>query len=263
MRERPDQFLRLFGNKIGIPATPEKSRQLSPYHATVLTLLTRKPNISVVVVGANDGKINDPLFELVRTSISERVRLLLVEPQQNLIELLQDNYGFVQRKSIVNCAVGERGAMSLFTVKQSYWNSVKAPYGKTWPGYRAPSGVASTSKAHVDAWVRKYLKGYRPDEVIQEVLVPSKPLGDVLREQLFPTQIDVLQIDVEGNDDQVIYNSNLPEARPAVIHFETKHLSLEKETALKNFLFRQGYATAQVGHGDCIAIRQHPLEESS
>lgn len=257
------QFLRLLGPKIGIRATPDKNEQLTLYHATVLTLLTRKPNISVVVVGANDGKINDPLFELVRTSISERVRLLLVEPQQNLIELLQYNYDFVQRKAIVNCAVGERGAVSLFTVKQSYWNSVKAPYAKTWPGYRAPSGVASTSKAHVVAWVRRYLKGYRVDEVIQEVLVPSRPLGDVLEEQSFPTQIDVLQIDVEGNDDQVIYNSDLSKARPAVIHFETKHLSLEKEKALKNFLSRKGYATAQVGHGDCLAIRQHPLEESS
>lgn len=232
---------------------------LSPYHAAVLALLSRQPRISVVVVGANDGKINDPLFELIRSSLYDRVNVLLVEPQKGLLPILEENYDFVPAKRVVNCAVGETSNLRLFTVKEEYWNSVKARYAKGWPAYRAPTGVASATREHLVGWVSKHLRGYHPDDVIEEILVPSKNLGAILREQAFPEQIDVLQIDVEGNDDTIIYNANLPVSRPAIIHFEIAHLPPARKLELGLYLSQQGYEITEMGY-DCLAIRQQPLE---
>lgn len=230
----------------------------NPYHAAVLALLARKPTISVVVVGANDGKINDPLFDLVKSSLSERVSMLLVEPQRELIPILQRNYDFVENKQVVNCAVGPDGCVGLFTIRQDYWKLVDAPYAKAWPIHRAPTGVASTNKAHVVKWASQYLRGYNPETVITELFVDRRPLCDILEAQGILKQIDVLQIDVEGSDDSVIYSSDLPNSRPALIHFELGHLSSARKRGLLEYLSRHGYENIRIGM-DCLAIRQQPL----
>ena len=47
---------------------------------------------------------------------------------------------------------------------------------------------------------------------------------------------DFLQIDAEGFDDEIIYNSSIKEFNFKVINFESKLLSDEKFSKLENFL---------------------------
>ena len=96
------------------------------------------------------------------------------------------------------------------------------------------------------------------DDVIAEILVPCLPLRTILKDEALPEQIDVLQIDAEGNDDHVIYQCGLSESRPSIIHFETKHLPSPRKDALETYLSEHGYRMSRVGN-DCLAIRQHAL----
>ena len=68
--------------------------------------------------------------------------------------------------------------------------------------------------------------------------------------------IDVLQIDTEGYDDIVVYNSNLSETRPKLIYFESQHMSPEKQMALNHYLLKHRYRIYKVG-GDSLAICSH------
>ena len=65
--------------------------------------------------------------------------------------------------------------------------------------------------------------------------------------------IDVLQIDAEGYDDVVIYNSNLSYTRPKLIYFESHSMPKEKGKSLKKYLSKQRYRTYRVW-GDSLAV---------
>ncbi len=247
-----------FGYRI-VKETPKKDRTPSgpsPYHTGILSMLARKDLIHIVVVGANDGKINDPIYELIRTKLAERVRLLLVEPQTSLIPIIEQNYDFLPSKRVVNCAIGKEGELELYTIKENYWERLDVPYAKGWPAYRAPTGVTSANKEHLIGWLRKYLGDHDTDDVIEIIRVPCRPLSRVLQEEDFPEEIDLLQIDVEGNDDVVIYNADLAHTRPALIFFESHSLNPERTQRLDEHLAANGYGTFRMG-GDTLAILEN------
>lgn len=246
-------------NQLGyqiVKQIPKKDRPPSPYHTAILTLLARKDCIHIVVVGANDGKINDPIYELIRAKLSERVRLLLVEPQTSLIPIIEQNYDFLPSKRVVNCAIGADGELKLYTVKEAYWERLDVPYARGWPAYRGPTGVTSANKDHLVGWLKNYFGDHDPDDVIETIRVPCKPLTRVLHEEDFPEQIDLLQVDVEGNDDVVIYNADLAHTRPALVFFESHNLNPERARRLDEHLAAQGYGAFRMG-GDTLAILEN------
>ena len=248
-------------NQLGyriVKAIPEKDRPPSPYHTGILTLLAQKDCIHIVVVGANDGKINDPIYELIRDKLSERVKLLLVEPQTSLLPIIEKNYAFLPSKRVVNCAIGEDGKINLYTIKEAYWERLegRVPYAKGWPAYRAPTGVTSTNKENLVDFVRSYLFDHEPNDVIEAIRVPCKTLTRVLHEEDFPERIDLLQIDVEGNDDVVIYSADLDRTRPALVFFESKLLAPDRAQRLEEHLSAHGYGTFQMGD-DTLAILEN------
>jgi FkbM family methyltransferase len=247
-----------FGYRI-VKDVPEKDRTPSgpsPYHTGILSMLARKDHINIVVVGANDGKINDPIYELIRTKLAQRVRLLLVEPQTSLIPIIEQNYDFLPSKRLVNCAIGEEGELELYTIKKEYWGRLDVPYARGWPAYRAPTGVTSANKKHLVGWLKTYLGDHDPDDVIEIIRVPSKPLTRVLHEENFPEQIDILQVDVEGNEDIAIFSADLARTRPAIVFFESKHIASERAQRLNEYLAAQGYKTFRMG-GDTLAILEN------
>jgi len=126
------------------------------YHELIDAL--ESENLNIVVVGANDGKNNDPLYDYLATT-KRKNTVVLIEPQQQLIPYLQENYRFHPSAHIVNAAIGQEGEMTLYGVKQEYWGRLVVPYAKErgWPDYRAPTGVASGNKAHVANWLKKHL----------------------------------------------------------------------------------------------------------
>ena len=210
--------------------------------------LGKNKKLNIVVVGANDGKINDPLYPLMVSNTS-LAKLLLIEPQTELIPYLKDNYHFHPDVTVVNAAVGPESELILYSIKKELWAELDVPYAKerNWPLYRAPTGVTSSSKEHVLVWLKKHLKAENLEDCINKRASRCQFLDEICHQHGFFDEIDVLQIDTEGFDDQVIYSSSLEVTKPKVIHFESAHLIGVRADKLYLYLERLGYSVHKVG----------------
>lgn len=204
-------------------------------------LLGQLDELAIVQIGANDGLHADPLFSFV-DEYSERTRLLLVEPQPELIKYLEATYSSHPNRTVANCAVGPDGVLELFTVDPDCWSDCVVPYAAGWPEYRAPTGVASSDRKHVEAWVERFYEGDRSvEEVVKSTSVPCLPLARLVLTAKFGSRVDVLQVDAEGQDDHVIYESSIEVFRPAILNFEHVHLPGDRLMALDDYLRSQSY----------------------
>jgi FkbM family methyltransferase len=231
------------------------------YFFTLRGALAVHGSLSFVQIGANDGAIGDPLYEFVKANAAS-TQIVLVEPQKFLIPILSENYAYHPNKFIFNGAVGEKGELSLYGVNPDFWPQLNVPYArrKNWPSYRAPTGITSSRREHVRSWLAKYLpKSVKPEDAIQKFDVPCLPLAEVLQSLQRPLKIDVLQVDVEGADDEVIYCCDLERTAPGIIHFEAEHLSQERLGRLRAYLGSNGYVVYSLG-SNSLAIRRNPKE---
>lgn len=243
-------------DKLGYELRRKKGKleELSCFESCLLLLSGKQKKINILQVGANDGSINDPLFGFVSRN-TDRVRIILVEPQEQILPYLEDNYAFQKEKCIFNGAIGSAQELTLYQIRKEFWGNLVVPYATGWPDYRAPTGVTSASYEHVSAWLSRHYFGKTPfTDVIEEVSVECLDVISLLKKaQLFET-LDVLQVDAEGYDDEVIYASNIDKLRPSIINFELANLSAEKAEDLKKFLCEYGYTLSR--HGiDGLAIQ--------
>lgn len=232
----------------------------SIYWQAMVTALAFREKLVIAQVGANDGLLNDPLHHFAR-SFPDRTKLLLIEPQETVIPYLKSNYAFHPKATVFQGAVGKPGRLKLFTVDPAYWDQIDASYAKKrgWPAYRAPTGVASQDRAHVRQWLVWHLKDKtKADAAIKEIDLPSLALADIMRQVGWPDdRLDVLQVDVEGADDEVLYHSALEQLWPRIILFESKNLRGERFDRLLAYLEGLGYSFSQWG-GNCLAVAGQP-----
>jgi FkbM family methyltransferase len=228
--------------------------ELTSLEIALSVLLSTKRVITIAQVGANDGRLNDPIYSFAY-KYPERTRLILIEPQAELIPYLESNYSFHNQASIYRGAVGTLGRRKLYSVGKAYWPYVRAEYAKDWPSYRAPTGVTSENRIHVENWIAKYVKGkpIAADSIMQNE-VDFSPLGVIIEKIGAPIFIDLLQIDAEGFDDEVIYNSDIGRLRPIVINFESENLSADRQSILLEYLNSCGYILTNIGK-DSMAVR--------
>ena len=237
-----------------LPSEQPAGALSSSYQCSMLALLAHTRSLRIAQIGANDGSINDPLYDFVHR-FPDRTEILLVEPQTTLLPYLKDNYAFHPNYKVFNGAVGPGDQLTLYSVKEAFWKDLKVGYAEGWPEYRAPTGITSTSKEHVLGWLRCNLgRAIDPHTVIEERVVQSIQLRDLLLAMKLPDSIDILQIDAEGFDDVVIYNSNIEELRPTIVYFEAMNLCPDKYEALQTYLIQRGYMVSLQG-GDALAIR--------
>lgn len=243
------KWLKKFGDK------KKRTPKFSAYDVALQTILACRERVRIVQIGANDGSINDPIYKFVQFA-KDRTDILLVEPQEDLIPYLRQNYMFHPNATIIQAAVGPPGTLELYAVEQAYWPALKPiGYAQGWPEYRAPTGVTSAERAHVHKWLEEHLKTPGDaDKAIRSFHVPCMDIAGLLSEAEFKTEIDVIQIDAEGFDDTVIYNANLDILRPAVINFEVAHLSKDRLIALAKHLHEHGYQMNCDGM-DALAIQ--------
>jgi FkbM family methyltransferase len=225
----------------------------SPYLFSLCSAIAKNGFLRIVVVGANDGRINDPVYSFVKR-FTHSTDLILIEPQKSLLPHLRDNYAFHPRTTVCNVAIGEEGSLTLYSVRSSAWPHLNVGYAKDWPPYRAPTGVTSGNRRHVRRWLAKYApKGADIDSMIAEEIVESRPLPDVLRSCEVQGDIDALQVDTEGMDDIVIFNSGIDELRPRLIHFEAENLSADRLQSIMGYLEQRGYLLGRCGR-DMMAV---------
>ncbi len=253
-------FSRIGYQKPRTPKITKRDRFDSAYQCALIALLSCKESLKIVEVGANDGQTADPLYEFAM-AFKDRTDITLIEPNSKLVPYLEQSYVDHPSHKIANCAIGPKGQLVLHAVSPSIWNDLDVSYANDWPIYRAPTGVTSTHRAHVENWLRKHLPDKSLlDHAIIELIVESAPLMEVLNRlhsrsdnNAFP--IDVLQVDTEGFDAEVIYQSSIDETAPSIIYFESRHLSADRIVNLRIFLDHRGYIVTRQGGGNSLAIQ--------
>ena len=235
-----------------------KSDRKSPYRDTpirtggvhTLALIAGLPTgrkLKCVQIGANDGKINDPLFRISR-QFADRTRLLLIEPQAQIIPYLRKNYDFHPDVRIQQVAIGDPGTLTLYGVRQEIWPDLDVAYAKNWPPYRAPSGIVSGDRAHVERWLTKHLPDpARIEDAVARFDVESVTLASLVDGWSEDGSTDLLQVDVEGLDDRVLMECDLERLRPKLIMFEAFHLPRPRKKVLFDYLERNGFVLARRG----------------
>lgn len=227
---------------------------LNTYEALVLSIAATTPCLEVAVVGANDGKHNDPLYPILSSHLWQRSRVMLFEPIQLLNPFLEKNFETHPAAHIVNVAIGAPGTGELFVVSKEHWPHLQPGYAKGWPPYRAPLGVTSSDRERVCDWVKTHSKGMI--DVENAVVAQKIRFTDLVSARTalgLPTELDVLQIDAEGFDDNVLAYSNLDETRPRLIRFESAHLSAESIDRIQTILCSD-YHVYDAGR-DAVCVR--------
>lgn len=213
--------------------------------------------LKIVVVGANDGKWNDPLYPWL-TIASQKPQVLFCEPQLEIVERLSKNVSSLCESTIEACAISSHdGQFSLFRVRPRYWQNMSTTYMTEAPAYRAPSGIASADRQRVESFVQKF-SGLEPEVAVEELVVPAYRMGSLLRKNTGFLGFDVLQVDAEGHDD-IVVTSSLEDARPLVVLFESTGLSPDKVAALHNLSQSLGYRAFEMGR-DTLLIAGRDAE---
>lgn len=234
----------------------------SPLEGALHGALSARGELRVVQVGANDGKWNDPIHRfLMRSRTSTRV--LLIEPQPEIASILEETYrGHGSTTVFQGVIATESGTLVLYRVRPSLWDATMMPYLESAPRYRAPSGFASTLRSHVESHIahlrwRETGATVPIDEALEELHVRALSMSDLASgyPDFFP--LDVLQVDVEGIDDELVLSALDAGQFPLIINLEVSHLDDERRRRLESRLRGHGYDFTFSG-ADLLAVRTLP-----
>lgn len=232
---------------------PPKYLEPSALEVCLRLLIGERGHLNIAQVGANDGKINDPIHDFIFRHM-DRTNVIFAEPQSYLVEELEKNYEFHALKYIFNGAIGRSPELLLYRVRKDFWVDFEVPYANGWPVYRAPTGITSANYDHVLSWVKRYYRGHSaPEDTIEKFCVECITLQRLLETADLFSRPDLLQVDAEGWDDEVIYASNIEKLKPRVINFEFGNLPEDRAAELVSYLEKNGY-TFSVHGIDGLAI---------
>jgi FkbM family methyltransferase len=192
--------------------------------------------LSFVQVGAFDGVTGDPLRRYVESC---GWRGVMVEPQPGPAECLRRLYAGSDQVVVAQAAIsGAAGERVLYTVE--------ADGAPAWTG-----GLASFDRANI----------MKHADLVPglERRIREHPVECVTFDYVFRTlgteAIDVLQIDTEGADAYILSCFPFERVKPAIVHWEVKHLpKAEREDCFERLL-GFGYRLAPSGGEDMLAVR--------
>ncbi|HZM03558.1 MAG TPA: FkbM family methyltransferase [Candidatus Saccharimonadales bacterium] len=190
-------------------------------------------NFFFVQIGAHDGISYDPIRAYI---LEYKWQGILVEPQRQMFDSLQQNYKESSHLILENCAITPAdGPIHLYRPKQRR------------KGETEPDTLATILQ---NQW-----GGDLESEKVAGLTLAS------LLQKHHVEHLDFLQVDAEGFDDQIVKQAlDLPEElKPRLIHFEIGWLPPKRIVALYQELTRHGY---RINHSngfpdnDTIAVRQ-------
>lgn len=197
-------------------------------------LQSRRQSLSIVQIGAFDGDSNDPLKEIIKEPCS---KVVLVEPQSGPCRMLVSRYAHHPWVHIENSAVGsEDGTVAMFI----------------------PKGDDASQLASID---ERHMKNMGSGET-RSITVNSISVATLLRKYSLET-VDVLQIDAEGYDFRILSQFLDAGIEPAVINFESFHLSRDERHGSRSVLTERGYGFLDYGavgsNMDTLAVKHELL----
>jgi FkbM family methyltransferase len=188
----------------------------------------RRRNFLALSVGAFDGVVNDPSGEFIR---ARRCRAIFVEPQPAAFARLCGNLSGFENIVLVNAAIDEvTGVRDFYCIP---------------PGIDAlpawTEQLASFSREHL---LRHEDGAPGLSRYIVTLKVSTFSFTDLL-DKYGVRSLDVLQIDAEGMDAQLLAWFPFERVKPAVLHYETAHMSAEEHRLVRNRLEDLGYKVRQ------------------
>jgi FkbM family methyltransferase len=215
---------------------------LEPLDLVLANYDARGEMITVLQVGACDGVTNDPICHHVAKGFA---RAILVEPNPLAFVRLQKNYTGVRNVTLIQAAIGEQdGEAHLYRAKKT--EKMESEVDLTLQ-------LASFYREHLEHHVKK------PDE-IERITVPCRSLSSLVAE-LGLTNIDLLQIDVEGFDAAVVRMALKMPVLPNCINFEHRHLKPADRRPLFDLLEANGYLLSY-DEWNILALRNATSQES-
>ena len=193
------------------------------------------PEFTFVQVGAFDGITKDPLRKYIQ---AYGWRGILLEPQPRPAAELFKLYEGNDRLMILQVALDEkRGARTLFTVESD----------------NVPAWARGMASFHRDNIVKNSYLIPGLESMIEEITINCITFDDVMQ-KLSSDQLDLLQIDAEGNDGYILSLFPFDRIKPAIIHWESKNLTKLQQEEVLDLLRRQGYRFARSGDEDMLAV---------
>jgi FkbM family methyltransferase len=175
----------------------------------------------VVQIGSNDGKTNDPLYELFAKYPAWSA--LLVEPIPYISERLRGNYPDANRFAIANVAINGGEDLPFYHVDPQA--KKEHPDLPAWFDQ-----LASFDRNHLTNHLDGILEPY-----VRTLEVKGTTLPNLLQDNAVE-KIDLIHIDTEGYDWKVLQQLDLSRYTPDFILFERHHLSPEAISEALAFL---------------------------
>jgi FkbM family methyltransferase len=196
--------------------------------------------LTFVQIGSCDGKSNDPLHEVVRSS---RWSGNLVEPMPWLFEQLVANYEGVPALRFFQVAIGSaEGVQTMYSVD---------------PRPEDPHWVKQLTSFDRDVVMSHSGDLAELESRIFTVDVETRTVGSLVAEAAL-AEVDLLHIDAEGFDDQIIRDLPLTASwAPQFLIFEKKHLSRSLLAESRRILKHAGYEVVNLWP-DELAYRAPP-----
>ena len=202
-----------------------------------------------VQIGAHDGRMSDPLWELVHRY---RLRGVLVEPQEDLFRALEANYAGQEQVRLVRAAIASLdGTVTLYKADPRFWREHRLPEN-------VDTMIASLDRNQIVKHVAQFggrRLAAREDEYVAEEEVPALTISTLLARHGVD-RLDFLQIDTEGFDFEIIKRIDFERVVPRLLHFEHVHLSEQDRLACWTLLRKRGYGLFATDGINTLAVEE-------
>jgi len=126
-------------------------------------------------------------------------------------------------------------------------------------GYAKISGSGETASIGSIVADKNQTEGYGDGVAVEIVTISS--LWSRLKDHIPSSGVDILVLDVEGNEGNILARENLPFPRPTRILFEIAHLSVKEKDEIDEKLRSQGYRqSADLIHRDRLGLAMPPQD---
>ncbi len=191
------------------------------------------PQIRIIQVGANDGERLDPVVSLIGRYACKAI---LAEPAPYAGAKLQKKYAAHPDIKILQKAITPQNQAG----DLPFWHFQPReglPFNEDFTLW------GSFSRQHLEKF-RKAVPHF--EDLLTCSLIPTEGINDLLSQSGF-AQVDYLQVDAEGLDEELISAIDLRQHKPSLIRFEHMHSDRRRVFQLLDKLSAAGYRTFSAG----------------
>ena len=179
-------------------------------------------------------------------SYRKNITYVGLEPQQDPFNKLKETYKNFENFYLLQECVGVEGKSSFYFYNEKCKNL----------NINFSDGNHSLVKENISKRLKKF--NLDPSIYMSSYDVEVNPLTKIFQKHNINLSefknLDLLQIDAEGYDDEVIYNSAIDFFKPKFINFEYKNLNKSKLENLIKYLERNSYECLKYRSNDCLAV---------